>query len=397
MKDPRLMKTLRRNLQTITLEELFGYINEIEGGYIRVGYHPEDNNIVILNYTELTTFERRWNKYTMSARGLILDLTDVKNNGKIYILAKPFEKFFNYGEMPDYEKDIDITRIETVMEKMDGSMGVSYFFHDEIRFATRGSFVSEQAVKATEIWRKKYAGFIHRQNYVSNPYTIITEIIYPQNRVVVDYGSKEDLVLLGIRNLHISKDFDEFNLEGLKFWSYYANMPMAGIYEGKTIHDLLEDKKNISANEEGWILKFPNGKRLKVKGDEYIQAHKIMYGLSDKAKVKAWSEGELEAYIMMLPEEFRPELEGLFDELELIADMLKLTLDSILKFAQETTTTKKEFALHVNSAIAQEYRGFIFKGYGKEDGVPMPMIKDYIYKNYEHYLEVIAWKKKQDS
>lgn len=58
----------------------------------------------------------------MSARGLILDLTDVNNNGKIYILAKPFDKFFNYGENKDYEKDIDFSDIESITEKMDGSL-----------------------------------------------------------------------------------------------------------------------------------------------------------------------------------------------------------------------------------------------------------------------------------
>src|SRR5690606_35962873 len=119
-----------------------------------VQYHPKNHDIVILNYTELTTFEKRWNKYTMSARGLILDLSHIIDTGKIYILAKPFDKFPNYGtnEIDGYEDDIDFNEIESVMEKMDGSLGISYFFDNEIHFATRGSFTSEQAIKAKEIW-----------------------------------------------------------------------------------------------------------------------------------------------------------------------------------------------------------------------------------------------------
>src|SRR5690606_30098430 len=109
-----IKEILYNNLPTMTLKEFNNYKNEADNGYITIREHPEDNNLVILNYTELTTYERRWNKYTMSARGLILDLTDVNNNGKIYILAKPFDKFFNYGENKDYEKDIDFSDIESI-------------------------------------------------------------------------------------------------------------------------------------------------------------------------------------------------------------------------------------------------------------------------------------------
>lgn len=388
----RLKEILYRNLPTITLEELYGYINEIEGGYITARYHPEDSNLAILNYTELTVFERRWNKYTMSARGLILDLTDVKNNGKIYILAKPFDKFPNYGsnEIDGYEDDINFNDIESIMEKVDGSLGISYFFNDEIRFATRGSFTSEQAIKATEIWRENYAQNEEMTAYAVVPVTYLVEIIYPQNRVVVDYGDREELVMIGVNHLFDSPIDCDYN--AIKDEAEHLGMPVAKQYNHLSIEDMLEMKKKISANDEGWIIKFKNGKRLKIKGDQYLNVHRAMYGLSDKAKVGTWADGNMEELIKTVPEEFRKEIEDLRDKLDERAEIEYRTLIEVYASIIELHKERKDFAIFVNKGVKKEYRKFMFIAYNNDGEISMDIIKEHIYKNYKHYLEVIGWK-----
>jgi RNA ligase len=384
----RLKEVLYSNLKTMKVEDYNKYLAEYHNGYININKHPEDDNIVILNYTEQTTFERRWNEQTMSARGLILDLTYATNNGIVYILSEPFDKFFNYGENLDYEKDIDFSKIESAMEKMDGSMGTSYFFNDELRFATRGSFISEQAIKATEIWRKKYS----HKNVLSNAYiympsTIIVEIIYPENRIVVNYDGMEDLVLLGIRTItdeFPTMDYGYAMLEQLAKW---IDMPMAKQYS-LTLEEMLDKKKSLPANDEGWVLKFTNGKRLKIKGDEYIKIHKVIHGLSDKAKVQAWQEGRMKEYVMMLPEEFRPELEKFADDLDRLKDTLYVMLQATFEFILEENTDQKSFALKVQDVIAKEFQGFMFEA-KKKGSVSVDSIRQYIYKNYIDYIEVI--------
>jgi RNA ligase len=386
------MNFLRTRLETISVEDYIGYMAEVDSGYIRMQEHPENENIQIFNYTELATFERRWNKYTMSARGLILDTTHVKL-GNVYILAKPFEKFFNYGENPEYEKDIDFNEIDAVYEKMDGSMGVSYFFDDGIRFATRGSFTSEQALKANEIWNEKYATKFSTNFYISFPFTMITEIIYPENRIVVDYGKQEDLVLLGCRTLHqdnFAVRADENGVdskEKVDILSELLGMPKAKNYI-MNLEEMMAKKKEISSNEEGWIVKFKNGKRLKIKGDEYIRAHKVLYGLSDKAKVTAWANGELEKFTLMLPEEFRPELEELGAKLEDMALMIKDLLDTLFIGIDRQSETQKDFALMVNKHIEREYKSFMFDARTHGE-ISLEKVRIHIQKNYKHYLEAI--------
>jgi hypothetical protein len=72
--------------------------------------------LFIHNYSEKTQFDKRWDEVTMSCRGLILD-----NNGDV--IARPWKKFFNYGE--GRLKIDDVMPVE-VTDKMDGSLGILY-------------------------------------------------------------------------------------------------------------------------------------------------------------------------------------------------------------------------------------------------------------------------------
>ena len=59
--------------------------------------------------------------------------------------------------------------------------------------AHRSRLTSEQATRATDLYRRKYTEFR------PNPgLTYLFEIIYPGNRIVVDYGATEDLILLAV-------------------------------------------------------------------------------------------------------------------------------------------------------------------------------------------------------
>lgn len=382
-----LKEVLYAHLEQMPMDEFQQYLDEVELGYIRMNQHPEDSNIVILNYTELATFERRWNKQTLSSRGLILDLTDANLNGIIYILAKPFDKFFNYSENPEYESDIDFTKIKTVMEKMDGSLGISYFFNGEIRFATRGSFNSEQAIKATEIWKKYSERFFNLNGYLHAPYTLLVEIIYPENRIVVDYKNQEDLVLLGMISIAKGLCSIEYSYETIVHYASFHKMPYA------KQHNLLLDEMImlqdvISANEEGWVIRFWNDKRLKIKGNEYMEVHRVMYGLSDKAKVRAWAEGKLTELLLRIPEEFREEIEKMDKQLTKLENDYLEFITPILEHLKKNTNSKREYAMNVNGMQNSYHRKLLFNAY--ETGViNNELIRDYIYKNYPYFLSKI--------
>ena len=93
----------------------------IAEGYVKVAFHPSED-LYIYNYSQTAQYERVWNEVTLQCRGLILD-------GKGKIIARPFPKFFNLGET---ENQIIPPLPFEIYEKMDGSLGISYWVDNEM-------------------------------------------------------------------------------------------------------------------------------------------------------------------------------------------------------------------------------------------------------------------------
>ena len=128
----------------ITYEQIKPYIDK---KLVGMGFHPENPDVRIFNYTQQCQFDKAWDDITKQCRGLILNV----KTGEV--LARPFPKFFNYGE--HVEKGWPIpTETPEVYEKLDGSLGILYYLNGKPWIATRGSFTSDQAVWATNWWRK---------------------------------------------------------------------------------------------------------------------------------------------------------------------------------------------------------------------------------------------------
>lgn len=171
----------------------------VNDGWLRVAKHP-DADLFIWNYTEACQFEKHWTPETMMCRGLI---TDLEGN----VMSRPFPKFFNLGEI---EGDLPNEPFQ-VWDKIDGSLGIIYWIGDKAQVATRGSFVSEQAVNGTEILYNKYARVIPSLDRTK---TYLFEILYPANRIVVDYGGAEDLIHLATIDTETGAEEEELKNVG---------------------------------------------------------------------------------------------------------------------------------------------------------------------------------------
>ena len=246
----------------------------IKDGYISERKHPECD-YYIYNYTPKTQYDQKWNEDTTNCRGLIL-------NSKGEIIAKPFPKFFNIGE---YNQHSNLGKIPNynyfdIWNKMDGSLGILYRMPDgEFRMATRGSFESDQAIKGTKMFHNMFKDpdFIFADNY-----TYLFEIIYPENRIVVDYGIEEKLYLLAIKNNVCN---EEMTYEELLDFSDQFNIPITQYYGRISYnrHAFLKIEGDIVEGNEGFVLKFDNGLRVKIKSEEYKRLHRLITGISNKS------------------------------------------------------------------------------------------------------------------
>src|SRR5512146_92970 len=141
---PAIVQAVLARLVHVRLGDLFDlnlFFEMLLTGYVRRQWSP-DAHLAILNYTEKATYERVWNDVTKTCRGLIYDVETAE------VRARPFRKFFNYGE-PGAELG-SLYEPASVTNKVDGSLGVLYEGVDGLAIATRGSFTSDQAVHATE-------------------------------------------------------------------------------------------------------------------------------------------------------------------------------------------------------------------------------------------------------
>lgn len=225
----------------------------VEEKLVMVQKHPSAP-LYIYNYTARVQYDKLWNEITLAARGLIL-------NGDLELVARPFGKFFNLEEHAPHE--IPQLPFE-VYEKLDGSLGILYWWEGQPYIATRGSFDSDQAKHANGILYGKYQ---HLFSALDTNKTYLFEIIYPENRIVVDYGGKNDLILLAIID---NKTGHEHIAE--------IGFPIVKKYEA--ISDLYTLKALDEKDKEGFVVRFQNGFRVKVKFADYIRLHRIVTGVS---------------------------------------------------------------------------------------------------------------------
>jgi RNA ligase len=265
--------------------------------YISRQKHPTAD-LYIYNYTEKAQYDKVWNNETLQCRGLILD-------SEYNVIARPFPKFFNLGELPvsqsrNLQKKMLAGTLDfTVTDKMDGSLGIMYWDGERHAIATRGSFVSDQAKRATEIFHEILSGW--HPNGQTTEYTFLFEIIYPENRIVVDYGGEEKLVILGIIETATGEEvpYEEI-LEQVELGQ--MPFPLVERFDGINDFDEIAERPNA----EGYVVHIPSQNlRFKVKFEEYKRLHRIVTGFNAKRIWEYLSEDRsMDQLLDNVPDEF---------------------------------------------------------------------------------------------
>lgn len=302
----------------------------IKEGYISSRKHPSED-LYILNYTPKTQYEGLWNEYTEMCRGLIID-----SGGNIK--ARCFQKFFNYEEvLSNVSLRLNEGTPFSVYEKMDGSLGILYWVRDEPFVATRGSFESEQAIVATKILKEKYSNL-----NLDKDLTYLFEIIYPSNRICVNYGEKEDLVFLAAFETHSGKEvFPEVSFPSAKKLDVDS--------------DFISLKKMNLKNKEGFVVRFDDGFRFKIKFEDYVLLHSMIFSVSSRSIWNSLKEGK-EFHLEGLPDEIFSWIENC--KTELLDKYSNLEKESQEVYFKIKHLDRKSFA---TEALKYSFSSILFK------------------------------------
>jgi len=322
----------------ITKDILDRYVAE---GWLISQVHPT-LPLTIYNYSQATQYEAKWDEVTLSCRGLVFD--EAGNQ-----VSYPFKKFFNIEE----DKHVSTEHFE-IYEKVDGSLITVFNYNGEWVVSSRGSFTSDQAIAAQKLFNQ----LMNLDRILKRP-TYLFELIAPWNRIVVDYGEREELILLGAR----AKYFEASHLDLYEV----AKMLGCNLIRKFDFEDYNEIQKLNWDNKEGFIVKFSNGDRCKIKFADYVKLHRV---LTNCSSYDVWENlktfGKLpEEMLKDVPDEFYDwvnQLEvRLKEKYDFVFNQHMAHLSSTLRYGLD----RKEFALRVQELNGVNH-GLIFAMYNNK-------------------------------
>jgi hypothetical protein len=245
--------------------------------YIKVKH---DGNYILLKYNQLSSDFSL--PIVRECRGSIFYLNEC---GKYECICRAFDKFGNYGEL--YVKDIDWNSA-VVEEKIDGSLIKIWHHNDEWHISTNGTidaFCAE--IGDTEL---TFGDLVNEAIGCSLiPYflegldhntTYMFELVSPKSKVTISYPETK-LYYLGQRDMCTmteSKNYTNHMKE------YGILCPK--IYPLNNIDSCLEYVKNMTRNEEGFVVRDVDFNRMKLKSPEYLTAcHMRNNGMVTKKRI----------------------------------------------------------------------------------------------------------------
>lgn len=309
-------------------------------------------------YSPNCVFDKAWDIETLSARGLIVDHSEKR------IVATPFPKFFNVQEVNHVIPD---TRFYTT-EKLDGSLIIIFHHDGQWRTATKGAFDSPQA-----LWAKEQLKSLNVSGLTPGV-TYLAEATYPENRIVVEY-SESALHMLAAYDQHgFELAWDEVTEASRALGSKRVNR-----LEFSCIKELLGLALTIPKDQEGYVLRFENGLRLKIKGEAYKRIHALISGINP---LNIWA---MMFEKVSLPETKKHIPEEFWDDFDAIVALIEKRFSNLTdKITAETQKfshlTDKELGLN-SGDLDPEVKSFVFACRNSKGNFQSGRLRDSIFRS----------------
>ena len=260
-------------------EFLTEYINT---GLVDIASH-DTFPLVLYTYGRKTVHENIWDEVTSKCRGIIVH----RETGEV--IARPFEKFHNYGSVFLTGEDEVASMGEPVIwEKMDGFICTQYVWEGRNYIASKGSFHSPHAKWATKEFNRAImkAGYTEDGGSLREGYTLMFEGLNRDLRIVVDYGQRQELVLLAVINIETGEELRPERLREFAKSTGFSTPLQNNLTLAEARHMTMAEASVFRPVDEGYVLTwYQDGKppfRLKLKFIEYLRLHRMVTGVSPK-------------------------------------------------------------------------------------------------------------------
>lgn len=342
----------------MTLDDLFPPADlaaAIEAGHVTRKIHP-DLPLSILTYTREVQYGHYWTPVTMRCRGLIAD----DKTGEI--VALPFPKIFvtaMHGAH-DFAPPLPAEPFE-IFEKADGSLIIAFHYDGNWHAASKGSFISDQAQ-----WAQAVLDGADLTG-LDPGLTYLAEAIYPANRIVVDYGQREELMLLAAyrpadgTEAPLSEVAPHWKTVGPIVRSWGVRDGLAELEKLAAESTTLDGSTVGGTDEEGYVIRYASGARAKIKLSAYLTLHKLFTGTNERTIWEVLASGQEPSVLFdQVPDEFADWARGIAADLRARHDLLAGEAFAAHKAILATLPAdpdRKTFAL---AAVKSEYRSALF-------------------------------------
>jgi len=183
-----------------------------------------------------------------------------------------------------------------------------------------------------------------------------------RNRIVVNYGDREELVLLGVINTLSGDETPHSELVD----NYSKMFTVVKKYDIKNIKKLSDLKALEEDNREGFVIKFPH-LRVKVKFTEYIRLHGILTNVSNLTVWEHMRDNyEFDELLDRVPDEFYGWLNRTAKKLQLkYNEIERLSLLEFLRIYHVNQITDR--TLFAEQAKLSDYQSILFKLYDRRE------------------------------
>ena len=289
-------------------------------------------------------------------RGIIFD----SKTGDI--IRRPFHKFFNVNEREETQDHvIDLSRPHVILEKLDGSMIAPFIVNGQMIWGTKMG--ATDVAKPVEEFVKNNPQYIEfATDMIAGGLTPIFEWCSRKQRIVLDYGSEDQLILTAVRHntkgTYASRDM-------LEAFARVGIVPVVRAFEPQTdMKAFLEYVRDLE-DLEGFVVRFDDGHMLKLKCHWYLQIHKAKEAiLQDRNIVECILDEKLDDIKAHLPAEDRDRLSHFEHDFNVEVASTCLSIQDILTRIAEENMDRKTFALQVAPNFNQYDRATVFTCWG---------------------------------
>jgi T4 RnlA family RNA ligase len=204
----------------------------------------------------------------IECRGIMFEV-DAAGNA-VRLASRPMPKFFNLNENP-ITMGLDLSLVDTVELKADGSLMSTYSHNGELRLKSKGSLFSEQALDAMK-WLGVNAPspshfYMQLLAAEQDGYTVNMEWCAPHNRIVIGY----DHAHLKVLNAH-HRDSGTFMSRGSLEMRFGPHVIDRVDTWGMDVANFVQTIPSMQADIEGYVCRIGE-LWFKVKTEKYMSLH----------------------------------------------------------------------------------------------------------------------------